>query len=551
MIRVATWLHPCLESTVDKVQRLRASLEGVNRAVDDELVIAKARGRSVKKPVPSERMSARGHAAIERAVVGLECHSQALLQALEELKARSSPERLPHVMDGLGDACAQLQKVLASPQFRERLGDAFPRLPPLANMSTGRDVRPALPLADGSCAHPDAEDVSEPEDDRQSSSSMSLPPRLAARRASEPEVSQLDHAHSLDLSPSQDVLSPMCYFPFGNPTRKSSCSTRSISMPASMRRASAQFARAVYGVADSSSLPAASSEAKPDVVSELAPDGWVSHRTPEGRIFWHHTSLGPAPWDRPAAADSVTSVLHDDTGTPSSRQDTNPFEKDLVSVRQETCPTELGTSHVDLQASAAPVPGSEISPPQEETQTMTQAAPDESRSSQTGLAAHIIGGDAPVSRQKSDTLKPIGAAAPAAAESSATEAYMDRGCMRAEVYRLTMGVQGWKRHDCRCLLLTGNQLLIYGKGSMDNVKTVVDVSGGDVERCALVGDGVLSLDVRRKKRRSSSLGRMRQGLSAVVRSSASETKEQKVYFFEFQPQSLAEEFLAIITRLRS
>lgn len=34
------------------------------------------------------------------------------------------------------------------------------------------------------------------------------------------------------------------------------------------------------------------------VVSDLAPEGWVSYRGPNGREFWHHLSLGPPPWDR-------------------------------------------------------------------------------------------------------------------------------------------------------------------------------------------------------------------------------------------------------------
>jgi len=33
---------------------------------------------------------------------------------------------------------------------------------------------------------------------------------------------------------------------------------------------------------------------------ELSPDEWVSHTSPRnGRTFWHHTSLGPAPWTPP------------------------------------------------------------------------------------------------------------------------------------------------------------------------------------------------------------------------------------------------------------
>ena len=50
-----------------------------------------------------------------------------------------------------------------------------------------------------------------------------------------------------------------------------------------------------------------------------------------------------------------------------------------------------------------------------------------------------------------------------------------------QVERLTTGVQGWKTHDSRSLLITGSQLLIYEKGSMDQVKTVVNLLE-DVER---------------------------------------------------------------------
>ncbi|CAE8720578.1 unnamed protein product, partial [Polarella glacialis] len=143
MIRVAPWFHPCLEAITEKVQRLRSSLDALNSIVDSELVIAKARGRAVKKPCPTERMSAQGHAAMERAVCSKDSHTQLLLTTLEELRARSAPERLPHVVEGLGDACAQLQNVLSSPEFQARVGDAFPKLPPLSRMGL---ASPLIPL---------------------------------------------------------------------------------------------------------------------------------------------------------------------------------------------------------------------------------------------------------------------------------------------------------------------------------------------------------------------------------------------------------------------
>lgn len=138
MIRVAPWLHPFLEAVVEKVQRLRGSLEGLHEAVDTELVIAKAKGYKVKKPAPTEYMSARAHAAIDRAIISRDCHANLLLQTFEELKARSAPERLPQVVEGLSDACKSLQNVLSSQQFRARVSGAFPQVKAL-------DSAPASP----------------------------------------------------------------------------------------------------------------------------------------------------------------------------------------------------------------------------------------------------------------------------------------------------------------------------------------------------------------------------------------------------------------------
>jgi len=33
------------------------------------------------------------------------------------------------------------------------------------------------------------------------------------------------------------------------------------------------------------------------VVPDIAPSSWVSQKGPDGRTFWHHKSLGPAPWE--------------------------------------------------------------------------------------------------------------------------------------------------------------------------------------------------------------------------------------------------------------
>jgi hypothetical protein len=134
MIRVSTWLHPFLEALVEKVQRLRGSLQHLNETLERKNVLAKAKGQKVDSPTPSESMSKRAHDAIARAMTGHNSHCDSLLKTLDDLRARSAPDRLPHLVDGLGDACTQLQVVMSSPEFRARVGDAFPDLPALVGI---------------------------------------------------------------------------------------------------------------------------------------------------------------------------------------------------------------------------------------------------------------------------------------------------------------------------------------------------------------------------------------------------------------------------------
>merc|ERR1712032_1228771 len=115
----------------------------------------------------------------------------------EELKRRSSPDRLPHVMEGIGDACSQLQTVLTSPQFLARVGDSFPELPSLNAMNTRVD-------------------------------SMRTNGGVFIEDVDESESNQEMH----------EIIT--------------------IGFPE---------------------------------------DGWVSWQAAGGRTFWHHTSLGPPPWD--------------------------------------------------------------------------------------------------------------------------------------------------------------------------------------------------------------------------------------------------------------
>mmetsp|Transcript_111441 Transcript_111441/g.314663 ORF Transcript_111441/g.314663 Transcript_111441/m.314663 type:complete len:590 (+) Transcript_111441:124-1893(+) len=142
MVRIAPWLHPFLEVLGEKVQRLRSNVEQLGDDVESMYVFARARGAAVAKPAPSERMCARAHACLERAVKGRQNHVRLLLQALEELRARSAPERLPHVVEGVGDACAALRVALTSQEFKRCAGFVLPELP-----QWGADERAALAKA--------------------------------------------------------------------------------------------------------------------------------------------------------------------------------------------------------------------------------------------------------------------------------------------------------------------------------------------------------------------------------------------------------------------
>jgi len=49
---------------------------------------------------------------------------------------------------------------------------------------------------------------------------------------------------------------------------------------------------------------------------EETPDGWMWHRASGGRVFWHHASLGPAPWESNAALCELTPHIPIETDTP-------------------------------------------------------------------------------------------------------------------------------------------------------------------------------------------------------------------------------------------
>eukprot|EP00405_Crypthecodinium_cohnii_P033555 CAMPEP_0206529914 /NCGR_PEP_ID=MMETSP0325_2-20121206/2863_1 /ASSEMBLY_ACC=CAM_ASM_000347 /TAXON_ID=2866 /ORGANISM="Crypthecodinium cohnii, Strain Seligo" /LENGTH=879 /DNA_ID=CAMNT_0054025877 /DNA_START=24 /DNA_END=2660 /DNA_ORIENTATION=- len=152
MIRMSPWLHPFLKVLEQKVMLLKSSLESLNLEVEEALVLAKSRGSKVEGPVPTQRMCSRAHEAIDRAIIGKENHSQALLVVLEKLRARSAPERLPKVIDSLNDACVQLQSALTSDEFRLHVGDAADDFPKLEPRHAGPDFLQAPPPRRPSCS---------------------------------------------------------------------------------------------------------------------------------------------------------------------------------------------------------------------------------------------------------------------------------------------------------------------------------------------------------------------------------------------------------------
>jgi len=149
VISVARCFHAVLDAFVEKLRQLRKSLEMLNGFVDEAFVLSRARGATVKQPRPSQRMSARAHSAIERALLGRSPHLQALMEAIEHLKGRAAPERLPHVAKGLGGACTALQALFASPEFRNCVGGDLPELHQIVPEQSSVQ---SLALSDGSAS---------------------------------------------------------------------------------------------------------------------------------------------------------------------------------------------------------------------------------------------------------------------------------------------------------------------------------------------------------------------------------------------------------------
>eukprot|EP00931_Biecheleriopsis_adriatica_P054929 TRINITY_DN32378_c0_g1_i1.p1 TRINITY_DN32378_c0_g1~~TRINITY_DN32378_c0_g1_i1.p1 ORF type:complete len:952 (-),score=170.94 TRINITY_DN32378_c0_g1_i1:82-2898(-) len=557
MIRVASWLHPIIESIIDKVKRLKQSLEGVHSAMERAITHAQARGVTVKKPLPTKGMLKRGHDAIERAVVSRDCHANELIQSLEELKRKSATERLPQVYQALGDACAQLQFVLGSSQFRAVVGESFPQLPPTVQMGRPAQMSPALAIADGA----EGGIYSETEDEGQAASSLSLPARAVARRSTEPSsreagVEIVDCASSgyqslpvplpgiqsgkavtFDLAGrQQEDISPPVKPPASCLPGFFACQAK----PEPRQSTSSSFRQFFRQSAKETAV-----DQKSELVSELDPKGWISHEV-GGRIMWHHKSLGPAPWETAVcteegakgASTEQADVAHprkssnpfdDELDAQGSRlqKDTNPFADDVQATNPfSDAPEDTNPFAGDREAGA----DMRLPLPRERAVSGSSSASVTPSPART-LSPPSVASSTTVHGASSFQASPVVQTPPP-----------DRGPVRTEVdcqvWRLEGGVQGWQRHDRRRLELAGSRLLIYDKGSMDQVKTVVDLSKGQLTRCDLAEEDVLSLKVERKRRPS------------LFSSSAAREVEQKHYFFQFDTPSLAAELKEAIECVR-
>eukprot|EP00927_Polykrikos_kofoidii_P059440 TRINITY_DN54593_c0_g1_i1.p1 TRINITY_DN54593_c0_g1~~TRINITY_DN54593_c0_g1_i1.p1 ORF type:complete len:574 (+),score=90.99 TRINITY_DN54593_c0_g1_i1:197-1918(+) len=68
---------------------------------------------------------------------------------------------------------------------------------------------------------------------------------------------------------------------------------------------------------------------------EMSPEGWVSHEGPSGRIFWHHLSLGPPPWERrsPANGRGEKNEVHRFVSSPAADKSTQKSFSAATSTR--------------------------------------------------------------------------------------------------------------------------------------------------------------------------------------------------------------------------
>lgn len=547
MIRMAPWLHPFLKVLEQKVMRLKQSLEELNAEVEDALVLAKSRGTRVEAPVPTNRMCSRAHEAIDRAVIGQENHAKALMTVLEQLRARSAPERLPKVIDSLNDACVQLQAALTSSQFRLHVGDSnfaeFPSLENHAEVITANLMESDVVLTQNRALPADEPRCTELSDDEdgqvdhfagkeENETSVASTPvkdskiQVSCEYAETPEKhTQLakisadapdgpeKRRYSLGLGRMMREMSPIRVLGTGAGLGALSLSALVSGQP-----------RPNTGARSSSASSCASSAVGGSVASELEVPG-----EPRGLSGSSSGSDGAKRADagRPPLFEASLEVeglqsCEEVTGdgnpfTPLDAQEAgrgagNPFTaSEAQDVLTEASPTQAADLTSDCQIRDARNPFA------------FDDAGDAGRcgGGNASPKAKVIAPSLPVPEAGFDLDE---APKPGARE----RAPSNTGSMRAVVFRCTSATSGLRRHDRRQIWIAEGRLHICHKGSMTAVKSIVDLCR-EVDESQLVHGNVITLFMRRP---------------------AGQTSEVKIYFFEFMDDEIAARFQGEIVRSR-
>lgn len=552
MIRVAPWLHPFLEALVEKVHKLKKALEALDGTIERGLNLARARGQKIDSPAPTQKMTARANNAISRAITDRSSHSASLLKALEELRARSAPERLPHLAQGLGDACTQLQIMIASPEFRARIGDSFPDLPALMpEPNIGHISTATTPAA----IEWDDEEIAielDPAFEKKTRSSR------GSRSAS---CSSVGGAASMDLVPRPPRAARLVCDDRAGASVRSRVPRGPRTLPdrlamglPSCEQAAAEFA-AVKKPPLMPSKPQSSGDRSPCFGSRAGPEVCTATNP------FTDDATSDVGGDNPFEAE-------DDAGNPF--EDTNPFEHDdepaqssRAVVARHALPSGFALSPKPTALSLAMAKAASPGTPQRTRASSVATAcsdSDTTVSARSGQTSEMSGVSSAVSSQLGSSRRnfsapmrtmaeklPAGARYMSASLRSSSPAGPQKlpaailhgasGEMIAEVFRLTTSMVGlgWRRHDRRNIKLQNGFLYIYSKGSSKNVKTIVDIAR-DLEGCALVSGSILTLNLQRRSQSISG--------PAVV-----DDSKDKVYFFEFASRGDALAFNGEISNL--
>eukprot|EP00929_Paragymnodinium_shiwhaense_P069952 TRINITY_DN3535_c0_g1_i2.p1 TRINITY_DN3535_c0_g1~~TRINITY_DN3535_c0_g1_i2.p1 ORF type:complete len:957 (-),score=185.60 TRINITY_DN3535_c0_g1_i2:76-2538(-) len=532
MIRAAPWLHPFLKALTDKVKQLKACQAHVKEVMDKALVLARHKNQKVDAPAPSERMLSRAHAAIARSINGPASHVEKLTAALEELRLRSAPERMPELRGELSDACEQLRAVVESAEYRARVGDCFvapltdsPTPSPFAQQLTAEATRPkSLELQ---WTKPENEEfVSTAESSVSTAASSAEAPIVQ-----EPTVQQASAAVAIrHASVPARVTRPRQR---SRPPLPKSIATVAFgrqatpSLPAVPIKALPPLApaRALTALPASSKEPQAAQEDKVDLRAQNPFDDDLSDR---GNPFEGSADV-PVAVARVVPEANEVELVPEATRTavpcdakPSSGADAADaaivMSEGMISEQSHTTAGGCSSSRSAGAASGGAVSRASSTPLSRRWSAMDAVT----------SASAALRGMSPAGRRSFSQTR----------QASVRSGDGTKGDMRVDVWRLGAAYfgQGWRRHDRRSLRIWKGDLHIFGIGSTTLVKTIVDVAT-DVTS-AIVSPGVMSLCLTREAE-----------VDGSTPSSAG-AGGSKMYFFEFDSPREAVEFHSELVRIK-